>query len=133
MRMKGSVAAETNHSSITSQLGNGGSFTISEQIVKLMERQHNLYNKTCAMEDNSHIKNTRYISTNVGDIGDQDKCAKIKLSEYAYKNIWEPALKNRVKYQHLFIVKIQEYVVWPNGVDKSKDNSVVIPQFLLVA
>ena len=38
MRMKGSIAAEINHSSIASQIGSIGSFPITEKIVKLMER-----------------------------------------------------------------------------------------------
>ena len=50
----------------------------------------------------------------------------MNLSEYAYKNIWEPALKNRHRYQHLFIQDTQKYIVWPNGVEKSSDNTIII-------
>ena len=45
IRLNGSVSVEVNHSSVLSHLGTSGSWKITENRVKLMERQQDHYNQ----------------------------------------------------------------------------------------
>ena len=60
MVFRGSIPAEQNHSFIIAFLGKNASYTITEQIVKFLERAEVQYNATCRDKDlNVQCQKTR--------------------------------------------------------------------------
>ena len=99
--LKGSAPAEHNYSSIISYFGDGASWTIMEHIHRLLQRQQDHWNKMNKMEDDYHMRNEWFDSKFSGDLGIEDKKAKLSISNYAHANIWIYALDGIKRLNHL--------------------------------
>ena len=100
LKLKGSVPAEINHSSIVSNFEPSVSWTITKNLVKQMERQQDRYNQQCKMEDTLTLKSKLYESKYDGQIGIEDKEARLALSTYANDSFWSKSLCAMKIYQH---------------------------------
>ena len=122
MNCHGSTPAEQNHPSVRAHFGESGAWTIIYQINKLMERHIYFINKDTTKRDHLFLTQHKYDSDFNGDLRTQDTAARVFLSEYAYKNLWLIALKNKDKFQHKMMNDCVTHCVWPVGEMLSVDN-----------
>ena len=125
--LAGNSPAESNHSSIVSNLGPGGIWTISNQITKLMDRQQNFINRDRAISDDLFVRQNFYRSTFLGELAKSDVTAKKSLSNYAYQKFWKNALQVSDKYQTKVGDIGGQHIIWKCGEVLKDDNFVVIP------
>ena len=86
LRLKGSVPAEINHSSIVSNFEPSASWTIKEHLIKPMERQQQHYNQKCKMEDIATLNAKWYESEYDRQISIEDKVGRLALSTDTHVN-----------------------------------------------
>ena len=111
--LNGSVPAEQNHSSVAAHLGRGGSWSVAEQVTKLLERQTHLSSKRRSVEQKAYVAALRYKSNHRDQDGFDDEAAKRQLSSLAYKRLFLLEYNSSKRLQF----KTDENVtfVWPNG------------------
>jgi len=124
LRFRGSVPAEQNHSSIIRFLGESASYTITEQIVKLLERAEVHYNATCRAEDLNNLQAQKHLSKFDGHLKKEDMLARRTLSYYAYTNLFLKNLKKSSLLQHALEPDGGSHVVWSVDELKPSTNSV---------
>ena len=65
-----------------------------------MERQQDRYNQKCKTEDTAILKNTWYESKYDGQVGIEDKEARLALSPYVRDTFWSKLPCAMKRYQH---------------------------------
>jgi hypothetical protein len=122
--LNGSVPAEQNHSSVAAHLGSGASWSVVEQVSKLLSRQTHLSSKRRQEESQAYVCHLKYKSKLPDKAGADDEEAKKQLSFFAYRKLFvvEYEASRRLQYQ----ADDNGTVVWPNGKPSSCDQHVVI-------
>ena len=97
--MNGSSNAESNHHSNVSHLGAGATWEIAEQITKLLERERYLSQKKANEDNEWHLSSRTFVSgmTFPNDI-EEDKEARLYLSQWAYSKLWLVSKKKSVNF-----------------------------------
>ena len=122
--LNGSVPAEQNHSSVAAHLGAGASWSVVEQVSKLLSRQTHLTSKRRQKDTQSYVGSLRYKSRLRDQAAFDDENAKKKLSQYAYDKLYLIAYKFSCRLQ--FLVQEQQVFVWPNGKPQLCEELVVM-------
>jgi hypothetical protein len=100
----GDTTAEQNHSSVVSYLGDGGNFSIAEQVKALLERHQDRVRKKTKQEQSLMVSIDRYKSPLPhGYQATEDTKAKKALSaHHAHKNFFLKSLKRGERLRHDF-------------------------------
>ncbi len=123
--LNGSVPAEQNHSSVAAHLGGGASWSVVEQVSKLLSRQTHLSSKRRQQESQAYVRHLKYKSKHIDQAAADDEDAKKQLSHWAYTRLFvvEYEASCRLQYQ----ADEHGTMVWPNGKPSSCDEHVIIP------
>ena len=110
---RGSVAAEQNHASIHSRLGEGGNFSIVEHIQLLMKRQQDLTTERTALETKHLTLIDSYKSRQFPDSesSSADVHARQSFTGYAYKELFLREFKLSNNYEVSTSSDEKEYIV----------------------
>ena len=111
--LNGSVPAEQNHASVSAHLGAGASWSVVEQVSKLMSRQTHLTSKRRQKETKAYVASLKYKSKLRDQDALDDETAKKRLSQYAYNKLFLFAYKGSSHLQ--FEVHEGDTFVWPKG------------------
>jgi hypothetical protein len=87
--LNGSVPAEQNHSSVAAHLGRGGSWSVAEQVTKLLKCQTRISTKRCQIEQKAYVVALWYKSNHRGQDAFNDEMAKRQLSPFAYGKLFQ--------------------------------------------
>jgi hypothetical protein len=122
--LNGSVPAEQNHSSVSAHLGAGGTWSVAEQLKKLLERQTHLTTKRRSKDQKAYVIATKYKSSLRDQNAFDDETAKKQLSTWAYAQLFQKAFK----YSRKLLCKVEgdETFVWPHGKQKDCEQLIVI-------
>ena len=101
LKLRGSVPAEQNHSSITAWFGKGANWQIAEQVKQLISRQRSMTADRRAQEAAWVQQFTVYRSPLGGPEGVEEQLAMKTLSKWAFKNLYLVEKKRRKKYKPL--------------------------------
>jgi hypothetical protein len=126
--LHGSVPAEQNHSSVAAHLGRGGSWSVAEQVTKLLDRQTHLTTKRRQNEQKAYVVAVKYKSKYCDQDGYDDEIAKRQLSTYAYANLFHIEFRRSKRLQ--FSVHENLTLVWPIGKLQDCEELVTITQGL---
>ncbi len=122
--LHGSVPAEQNPSSVAAHLGPGASWSVVEQVSRLLERQKLLTAKRQQKESQAYVGSFKYMSSLQDQAGLDDETAKKQLSQYAYDKLWLVEYKASCHLQ--FVSHADLTIVWPNGKAQSCEEHVLI-------
>jgi hypothetical protein len=122
--LHGSVPAEQNHSSVAAHLGAGASWSVVEQVSKLLSRQTHLTSKRRHKDSQAYVASLKYKSRFQDQDAFDDEAAKKQLSQYAYDNLFLVEYKTSRRLQ--FAAHENDTLVWPNGQPPNCDQHVLI-------
>jgi hypothetical protein len=111
--LHGSVPADQNHSSVAAHLGSGASWSVVEQVSKLLDRQRHLTKKRGDKEGRAHVRSFNYKSNLQDQASLDDEMAKKQLSRYTYNKLWLVEYKTSCRLQ--FVTRDDVTIVWLNG------------------
>ena len=86
--LRGSSPVESNHSSNVAHLGKGASWSISEHIAHLFNRQQHLYTLELQEENDYYVSTLKYQSDFEGQSEMDDIAAKKCLTRYAHEKLF---------------------------------------------
>ena len=127
LTLLGSVPAEINHSSICAYFGKGANWTLSYHMMILMERQHTHYLSLRRDIDRYMVEVACHMSKFHGDVGVQDKAARMNLSRYCYDKLWYPSFTKSFHLQFKLCDNGTKYRVWHSNAPLNGDNFATIP------
>ena len=114
LRLNGMVAAEQNHSSITSMLGKGAMWDIWEQLRRLCERHQLHCDIECRDESKHTVSTHRYRSPLQNELAEHDVAAKKALAAYPYGMFYKS-----LKMTEMLQAELQSdnvtYHIWPSN------------------
>jgi hypothetical protein len=122
--LNGSVPAEQNHSSVSAHLGAGASWSVVEQVSKLLTRQTHLTTKRRQKDSQAYVQQLKYRSRLVDDAGKDDEAAKKQLSHFAYDKLFLVEYKTSLRLQYLTVET--GTTVWPFGLPQTCDEHLLI-------
>jgi hypothetical protein len=122
--LHGSVPAEQNHSSVAAHLGAGASWSVAEQVEKLLKRQCHLTAKRRHKDSQAFVANMNYKSQLQDQDAFDDEAAKQQLSQYGYNKLFLVEYKRSHRLQ--FVVQENYTIVWPHGKPQNCDAHVLI-------
>jgi hypothetical protein len=122
--LHGSVPAEQNHSSVAAHLGRGASWSVVEQVSRLLSRQTHLTSKRRHKDSKAYVGSLKYKSRLQDQAALDDETAKKKLSEYAYNKLW--LVENKTSSRLQCVIHGDVTIVWPNGKPQTCDEHILI-------
>jgi hypothetical protein len=122
--LHGYVPAKQNHSNVAAHLGSGASWSVVEQVSKLLDRQKHLTFKRQKKDIQAIVGNHNYKSRLQDQAGLNEETARKKLSQYVYNKLWLVEYKRSSCLQ--FVVHENVTIVWPNGKPQTCDEHVLI-------
>jgi hypothetical protein len=122
--LHGSVPAEQNHSSIAAHLGAGASWSIAEQVSKLLSQQTHLASKQQHKDNQTFAASLNYKSRLQDQDAFDDEAAKKQLSQYTYGKSFLVEYKTSCHFQ--FVAHENDTLVWPHGKLQNCDDHVLI-------
>jgi hypothetical protein len=122
--LNGSVPAEKSHSSMAAHLGAGASWSVVEQVTKLLLRQTHLTAKRQEKNTQAFVGTRNYKSQLQDQAGSDDEAAKKQLPYYAYHKLFLAEYKHSCRLR--YVAHEDVTVFWPNGKPQNCDERVVI-------
>jgi hypothetical protein len=122
--LHGSVPAEQNYSSVAAHLGAGASWSVAEQVEKLLLRQLHLTAKRQHKDSQAFVATVNYKSQLQDQDAFDDEAAKQQLSQYGYHKSFLVEYKTSRCLQ--FVVNENDTIVWPHGSPQNCDEHVLI-------
>jgi hypothetical protein len=122
--LNGSVPAEQNHSSVAAHLGAGASWSVVEQVERLLTRNTHTTSKRRLKESSAYVASLKYKSRLQNQAAGDDEEAKKQLSQYAYSDLFLVEFKSSRRLQYLSHEDV--IYVWPNGKPQHCEGQVII-------
>jgi hypothetical protein len=122
--LHGSVPAEQKHSSVAAHLGAGASWSVAEQVKKLLLRQLHLTAKRRHKDSQAFVATVNYRSRLQDQDTFVDEAAKQQLSQYGYHKLFLVEYKTNRRLQ--FVVHENDTIVRPRGSPQTCDEHVLI-------
>jgi hypothetical protein len=110
--LHGSVPAEPNQSSVAAHLGAGASWSVAEQVEKLLCRQVHLTAKRGHKDSHAFVATVNYKSRLQDQDAFDDEAAKQQLSQYGYNKLFLVEYKTSRRLQ--FVLHENNTIVWPH-------------------
>ena len=95
--------------------------------MRLMERQHTHYLSLRKEIDSYMVEVSCHKSKFEGEMGLQDKLARMNLSKYCYDKLWFPSFSYSFNLQYKLCDHGTHYRVWPSNAPLLNDNFTTIP------
>jgi hypothetical protein len=130
LAVKGDVAAEQNHSSVSSDLGNGNVWKFSEHITELCARQQQMIRGQMDRDIRLQITLHSYKSPEIGQRRLDDEAAKRVLSECAFDSLYKRSISAGARLQFAEGAD-GSIVVWPlrEALEETEEsNRIKIPR-----
>jgi hypothetical protein len=122
--LHGSVPVQQNHSSVAAHLGAGASWSVAEQVEKLLLRQLHLTAKQRHKDSQAFVATVNYKSRLQDQDAFHEEAANQQLSQYGYHKLFLVEYKTS---RHLqFVVHENDTIVWPCGSPQNCDEHVLI-------